>query len=169
MDARCALLIEELLGCLDDQARLLELKVDQLDKLYAAMIDRDETAIENVLEEMERTQQRQELADAVLARLREALAEQFQVPQDRLRLSQLINMIPPRQAQVVRQRRARIVDLAEQLRRRHLLTVTLLNECSQINRMLLEALVPSGGSVVTYGADGAGTWSAGIGTVDTET
>ncbi len=168
MESPVESLVDQLLELLDEQVRLLEEKRGHLRDLSSALIDRDESATESVLERMEDTERRGGEADCRLHRVRQSLGENVGCPAESLRLTALIPLLPAEKGRLLRLRRDRIAEQADHLRREHLRTVMLLNECVRINRMLLETLVPGAGSVTTYGTGGADFWSWQTGLVDTE-
>ncbi len=161
-------LIDELLGALDDQINVLELKCSQLAGLSRALVRRDNEATEAILEEMERAEEVQASADLRLVAVRGTFAEALGCEVEKLKLSRLVAELPPRWARATDHRRRRIVDLTGKLRREHLRTAMLLSECARINRMLLESLLPVGEAVVTYGVEGMNLWRAETGLMDTE-
>ncbi len=161
-------LIDELIARLDEQMELLVEKDEQMVRLSEAMIARDDSVTELVLERMEHTRLRSEAAEGRLEKVRSNLASKFRVPQNEMRLSRLVEILDPPLDEEIARRRQCIIELADNLQRRHLRTVMLLNECSRVNRMMLERLMPSSGPVVTYGADGTGRSSCDAGMLDME-
>jgi hypothetical protein len=159
----------ELNVVLDGEIALLSLRRAQMKLLSEAVLDRDDTAVERILGEIDRTGQLQAQADEKLALLRGSLAEAFGCPSQQMRLSLLLGVLDGPDCQAVEQRRQRIAQLAGELQRQYLETAVVVFECARINRLLLECLYPPGGSVHTYGADGAGAWHTDAGLVDTET
>jgi hypothetical protein len=163
-----SVLVEKLLGSLDEEIALLEEKTVQLASLRRAMLDRDDQAMAAVLTEIEQDQRRQDSVDLRLSAARRAMANAMGIPAGQLRLSRLIDELPPAEAASVDYRRQQILLLAERARKQHLETAILLHECSRINRMLLEGLFPQNQSVTTYGQGGSDTWRPESGLMDTE-
>ena len=160
--------IDELLGILDEEIELLDRKRSQLADLSAALVERDNDTTERLLEEIEQAQSAQESLDARLGGVRERLAETLGCAPHEVRLSRLAGELPLRHARAVADRRARIVDRAGALRTQHLKTALLLSECSRINGMLLQSMLPAAETVTTYGAGGTETWRGEAGLMDTE-
>jgi len=158
----------ELLAALDQQIDLLEAKRSQLADLFDGLIARDEEAVEAVLERIERTERLQTAADSYLSRVRGELARVIGGEGRKLRLLDVIEQLPPEQSRALADRRGRIVELSDSLRRQHLQTVLVLGECARINRLLLESILPEGESVMTYGTGGSDLWRSGTGLVDTK-
>lgn len=162
-------LLERLGGLLDEESRLLEVRRSQLDSLCGAIVDRDDEAVERLLQQIEQAQALQTATDAKLQLVRGALAAALHLPRAELKLSVLVAMLegPPRLE--LARRRQRIMDLAARLQREHLRAVMLLNECSRINRMLLESLLPGSETVTTYGREGGrANWRGGTSLLDAE-
>ena len=155
-------------GLLDEEAALLVLRHSQLGSLCSAIIERDESAVERILDQIEQAQQLQTISDQKVAALRDELACQLGVDAASLRLSVLIEMLPPYCQAGVLTKRRRVLDLAERFGVQHMRTVMLLSECARINRLLLEGLFPRCQAVTTYSAGGSHTWQAEAGLVDTE-
>jgi hypothetical protein len=155
-------------GLLDEEAALLVLRHSQLGSLCAAIIERDESAVERILDQIEQAQQLQTIGDQKVAALRTELAGRLGVDAGALRLSGLIDLLPPRCQAGLRAKRTRVLELAERFGVQHMRTVMLLSECARINRMLLEGLFPRCQAVTTYGAGGRANWRAEAGLVDME-
>ena len=160
--------IGELLDALDEEIRLLELKCSQLAGLFGSLVDRDQETTEAVLEQMEQSQEPQISVDMRLGAIRRTLADAIGCETRELKLSKLISHLPPEQGRATDDRRRKIVDLTAKLRREHLQTAMLLNECIRINRTLLASILPSGDAVMTYSTEGSDIWRPETGLMDTE-
>jgi flagellar biosynthesis/type III secretory pathway chaperone len=161
-------LVDELVGVLDDEIALLELRVSQLQGMSDAILSRNEEELEKLLDEVERTEQLQSATDSKLKGIRMALAGVFGCEPDEMKLSRLILELPPEKRLAVSHRREHIVRITETLRRKHLETAILLSECARINRMLLSAMFPDSQTATTYSAEGAEVWRPDTGLVDAE-
>ncbi len=162
-------LIDELLAVLDEEIELLELKRSQLADLSEALVTADDEIVEELLEQIEQTEQTQTAVDMRLKVVREALAGAFGYEDIKeLRLSVLAVELPEAQASAVDDRRRRMAEQVGKLRRQHLQTAMLLVECSRVNRMMMECISPSGETVATYDATGTNLWRSGAGLVDKE-
>ncbi|MGC9453818.1 MAG: flagellar export chaperone FlgN [Phycisphaerae bacterium] len=160
--------LAELTAVLDEEIALLTTRMEQMELLSSAIVRRDDDAMEPLLEQMEQTQDRQHRTDARLAQVRESLASLAGIPARELRLWRLARELPdPSGGKIVRRRR-RLVELSDELRRRHLRTVLLLAESARFNRLLLETMFPACEPVTTYGTGGADQWRPETGIVDTE-
>lgn len=160
--------VHSLEGLLDEEAALLVLRHSQLGSLCAAIVERDESAVERILNQIEQAQQLQTIGDQKVAALRDELAGRLGMDSRTLRLSALIEQLPPHCQAGMLTKRRRVLDLAERFRVQHMRTVMLLTECARINRLLLEGLFPRCQAVTAYSADGSQTWRAEAGLVDME-
>ena len=160
--------IEALSALLAEEATLLDLRRSQLASLSGAILDRDEDAVGRILDQIERAQELQAATDEGLQALRCRLAGRLGLGAGEMSLSVLIDRLDQPYRRELSARREQIIDLAERLQREHMQAVMLLNECARINRLLLESLLPSSGSVRTYSASGSDLWRTGSGLVDAE-
>ncbi len=161
-------LMTELLAILDEEIGLLNKKRTELENLAEAIVERNDTRMEQLLVEMEQTHQAQEATDIKLDALRNALAAKLDCPPAELKLSRLIEQLDGDDRLTVDYRRQQIILLAEQLRRRHMETAMLLMEAGRINHMLLETLFPQTSPVTTYSPDGPSSWRPDAGLLDAE-
>jgi len=160
--------IGEFLATLDEEIALLEVKRSQLAALAEALIKRDNETTEDLLKRMEATEQTQASVDQRLAGMRAKLAEAIGCPAGDLRLADLAEQLPHEQAQQLDARREKIILRGQELRQEHLKTAMMLAECSRVNRLLLDCMLPGGETVVTYGSAGADLWRSAPGLVDME-
>ena len=160
--------MERLTSLLGQEEALLSLRRSQLDSLCAAIVDRDDDAVERLLEQVEQAQQLHANTDEKLNALRRELAEQLACPIERVRVSALIDELDSPEREALARQRDRIVELAEALQLQHLRTVMLLSECARINRLLLESLFPKSEGVLTYTASGQDPWQPDAGLFDAE-
>ena len=162
-------LIDELLAILDEEIELLEQKRSQLANLSEALVSTDDAATEALLKLIEQTEHTQTRVDLKLQGVRKTLAGVFGYDDAKaLRLSVLVTELPDAQASAVNDRRERLAQQVGNLRRQHLQTAMLLIECSKVNRMMMECLLPAGEAVTTYDATGTNLWRNGVGLVDKE-
>ncbi len=151
-------LVGPLLEALHRQEQLLEIKTSQMARLFDVIAERDDAAMEKLLEEMELTESQQSRTDAALAAAKNNLALALGLPPSAaVGLSMLAGRLDEESAQLVRGRQRRLRLLVEALRRKHLATSHLLHECATINRAMLEAM--SGRqATMTYRPDGKVQW-----------
>ena len=168
LDPRTPQRVAILTALLDEEIELLEIRSQQMDRLGEAILGHGAEDMERVLAEMERVQSQQEKTDRRLRAARRDVAEAFGVEAGALKLCELIDRLPAPAAGNLDRQRETIVRLAGQLRRQHLRTSVLLAECSRVNRMLLEGLLPAGEAVTTYSRAGTAAWKSQAGLLDTE-
>ena len=161
-------IVETLEGLLDEEVSLLDLRRSQLRSLCGAIIERDDEAVERLLDQIERAQELQSVTDEKLDTVRRALAEHLACPPSEVKLSTLIAELPEPLRGRLAARRQRIIDLAERLQIEHMRTVMLLGECARINRLLMESLFPDSRGVTTYSVAGSDPWRPDGGLVDAE-
>ena len=160
--------VDALDALMGEEEALLDLRRGQLASLAAAIIDRDDDAVERLLEQVEQAQRLQAATDKQLDDLRADLAKRLACDRRQVRLSALIERLPDERRDALAARRERIIHLAERLQWEHVRTVKLLRECARINRMLLESLCPQSRALTTYSAAGCDAWRPGTGLVDSE-
>jgi flagellar biosynthesis/type III secretory pathway chaperone len=158
---------DELIGLLDQEIELLGIRIGQFDALYEAILHRRNDEMESLLETMTRTQQQQATLDVTLQDMRRLFARWMGCPPGEVRLASIAQAVSD--GRQVESRRERIIVLAEKLKKKHLHTAVLLGECSRLNRMLLDGLLPSGPQpITTYGRGGRKDWQSSSTLLDTE-
>lgn len=161
-------LLEQLLVVLDGSIDLLGQKRAALAGLSAAIMDRDEAAVEALLARLDALVLPQQQSDLKMKALRDSLACAMGRSAEGFKLSVLVELLPPELSGRLDYRRRQIMILAQDLRAQHVETALLLRECARINRMLLECVTGSGQSVTTYGSGGKSTWRPAGGLLDAE-
>ena len=159
---------QELLILLDEEIRLLHLRNQQFEELYESILHRDDERMEELLAEMVCAQQEQGRLDTKLQAGRTMIARSLGCKVGEMKLAMLIERLDEKKSVEMEYKRQQIILLAEQLKRKHLDTAVLLSESARINRMLLEGILPSNGTVTTYNTDGSTGWRDSTGLVDAE-
>ena len=160
--------VDSLAAALDEQVRLLEAKIAQLDELSQCLVASDNDRLERVLAAMEDLARRQSLHEETLLAARRELATAVDCPPGRDRLSDLIVQLTGPHRAVIQERRVGAAAMIKQLRQRHMATAMLLTECSRVNGILLDCLFPESPSVMVYGQQGADPWRSSGRLVDME-
>jgi flagellar biosynthesis/type III secretory pathway chaperone len=160
-------LLEQLAKVLDEEQSLLERRLLELQSLSESIVKRDEEWMAQLMEQIEQTQRRQEQVDAQLRLLRARLGVLLGCGPE-VRMSDLAIHVEGPQWAAIQSRRERIIDTMRDVRRQHLQTSMLLLEASRINRMLMDSMLPSSPSVMTYGQGGSETWRGEGGLMDAE-
>jgi len=158
----------QLLEVLDEEISLLVLRQSQLERLRTAILDREDSAMEKLMEEMAEVQHKQASTDACLERLRKSLGSLLGYNGDELQLADLVESLPGQLGAAVAQRRRQILSLLEKARKQQLETSLLLYESSRINRLILSTLFPQSEPVLTYDQEGQNLWRSGTGLIDSE-
>ena len=161
-------LFDELLAVLDQEIDLLRRRDAQLAGMSAAICQRDEERLEALLEDLERSQQRQAAADENLKALLTSLGQAVHCPTEHLKLAALAAALPDQQRLALDCRRQEIILLTEKVCQKQLETMMVLSECARINRLLLSALFPDSEATMTYGVGGPEVWRPDTGLVDAE-
>lgn len=167
-DPRLLSACEQLLVILDEQIALLHDRRGQLEQLTEAALARDEQAMESLVTEIERSGQQQSLTDVKLRAIRANIARTLKVKAADLRLAVVATMLPPADGAALDLRRNQVMQLCGQLRRQHLTTSVVLQECSRVNRLLLMALTGQEEGPATYGQGGQPSWGLPRGIVNAE-
>ena len=157
-----------MLAVLDEEISLLVLRQSHLERLWAAILGRDDSAMEKLLEEMEEAQHKQEATDMGVEKLRKSLAGLLGYDQEELQLGDLAKNLPGELGSAVGHRRQQIVSLLEKAREQQLKTSLLLYESSRINRLVLSTIFPQSEPVVTYDQEGQNLWRSETGLIDSE-
>ncbi len=158
----------ELLVLLDEEIKLLHLRIQQFDDLYESILHRNDSRMEELLAEMVCAQQSQAQLDTKLQAGRTMIARSLGCEVQSMKLTMLVDRLDEKKSVELEYKRQQIILLAEQLKRKHLDTAVLLSESARINRMLLEGLLPSSGTVTTYNTCGSSGWRDSTGLVDAE-
>lgn len=165
-------LVGELQSVLDEEIDLLERKRRLLEELSSAMVERDEAAIESLLDQFDQAQQRQGATDVRLAAVRSSLAESLGVKTNidgaKVRLSDLVRLLPVSMAALLEVRRKQVQMLVESVRRQHMQTTMLLVESARLNRVMLESMIRGGSGLTTYRPGGKDDWHGRGGLLDTQ-
>ena len=149
-------LLVELNEVLDQEQRRVEHTLTQLNDLRAAVIRRDETGLQDLLNRIQTGQNDFSQLDQRRQRLRQRLAEWMGCDLNRLNLTRLIRGLPAEQGDPLRQRQQQLYKQVRQLKMEHHLTGLLLADCARLNRMLLRAML--GGVGDSYNAQGRSSW-----------
>ncbi|HUU91020.1 MAG TPA: hypothetical protein VM238_07405 [Phycisphaerae bacterium] len=159
-------LVEELLAVLDETIDLQQEALAQLRALSEAILVRDDAALGQQMDDLDRTAPRFESVARRRNAVRSRLAQALACPVRQMTLGRLAQQVPEPQAGAIRLRRERLLDLAEAVRRQHLETAVLAAEVARASRSLLQGLLPGGGEARTYRTDGTAVWQPGHGLLD---
>ncbi len=161
-------MLQRLTDSLDRQIDLLGRREAELDALSESIIANDNDRMEQVLDDMARSRQCQEQADAQFQAARDELAGSLGWPAGKTRLERLLGVVGQSDRRLLAQRRRQVTGLAERIRRKHRQTSVLLAECARINRLLIECIVGPDRRVTVYGQRGTQHWRGCGSLMDTE-
>ncbi len=161
-------LVDDLLCELDAEIDRLDARQSQLVDLSAALVQGDDSRLEELLEAMDTSGRLGTRAETQLSFACKRLGNALGCYESDCRLSMIIERLDSPQALEVQERRDRIVEMIDSLRNRHMEAVMLLRECSRMNRLMLECLTPRGESLTVYGAGGTEDWQNNDARLDTE-
>jgi hypothetical protein len=147
-----------LLAVLDEDAAHIRRTLEHLNALRAAVIKRDEAALQELLDTVARQGENYRHIEARRQRLCDEIAETAGGDIAPVNLSGLCEIAGRHLHLAIRTRQEELKDLVRTLRMEHACTMILLRECSRLNRTLLKAVLGRGGETVTYTARGSETW-----------
>jgi hypothetical protein len=149
-------LVEELLVVLDADAASLETTLEHLNNLRAAVIRRNETSLEQLLETIKSQKDDRDALENKRNNLRHILAEKIGCLPEQVNLSRIMENLTPVMRQKLKQRQQTLMRLVEKLKTEYTATAILLSECSRFNRVLLDSIIGSrcNSNITTYNASG---------------
>ena len=148
--------INELLCCLDKDCQYIEEMFSQLNELRKLIIKRDDAALGKMLETVKTKSLDYSKNESNRQSIRAELANAFSCPVEQLTLSILEKSLPETTGIKIVERKRRLKSLIDDLRKEHLSTALLLNECSRFNNLLLNSIFNKGKTnVVSYDSKGA--------------
>ena len=149
-------LLAELNEVLDCEQRRVEQTLVQFNDLRSALIRRDETGLQEMLNQIQTRQDEFSRLDQRRHRLGHRLAQWIGCDPLEVNLTRLIRRLPPDQGRPLRQRQQQLSRQVRQLKMEHHLTGLLLADCARLNRTLLRAML--GGVGDSYNAQGRSSW-----------
>ncbi len=159
---------EQLTEVLDEQIQHLDRRRVQLKTLADTIVERDDRALETLLEEVERALDKQAELDRQLDLVRTRIANALLQPPDGLTLGAIVeSMAEPARSRLAGRRR-QLIEAVDAFSRQHLHTSVLLMESARLNRLMLEAVFPDSRGVTTYDPAGQDAWRPDTHLVDAE-
>jgi hypothetical protein len=150
---------DEVHAFLDTQTAYVQQTLERLDVLRAAVIRRDENALEELSGQVQHESLRKAQYDRSMHQLRQTLSVLLDCPAEAVCLSRFCEHLPAeaRQATAIRQDTLR--GLVRRLNNELCATDGLLRECARFNRVLLNSLFGNNQQADTYDARGVNRWS----------
>jgi len=147
--------VEELLACLDNDARYIQESLSQLNELRTLVIKRDDAALGTLLESIQAQSGHHRSLEQDRQSVRKNLADALGCDVRQMTLSALQENLSEAKKEQVNQMKAKLKSLLAELRKEYLSTVLLLSECSRLNNLLLRSIFNLGGTgEVYYNANG---------------
>lgn len=155
-----------LLDVLDEAVALQEGALEELADLADAVRARDDDAVENLLVRLGRTRASLDDAERRCDAERLRLGARLGLGAEAATLGRIADALGGPDARALEERRTRIREVTEAVRRRHLRTAVLLAQVARVNRELLQGLFSRSGTTRTYRTDGTAPWHPERGLVD---
>lgn len=148
--------ISELMAVLDNDIRNLEDNLSRLNDLRTFIVKRDHTSMEKMLDKIQSESGSYKENESKRKRLRGELAELMNCRFEQLTLTKLAAELTGEQQIEAAYKKTKLKKLAEQLKREHLSTAVLLNNCARYNSLLLKSILELGhAKTLTYGPGGS--------------
>ncbi|MCE5186742.1 MAG: hypothetical protein LLF76_11525 [Planctomycetaceae bacterium] len=132
--------LNEVYRFLDTQTAYVEATLERLDHLRAAVIRRDENALQQMFEQVQQESGRKVQYAQAVQMLRQKLANLLNCPIEEIRLSAISTRLEPQAAREVSMRQAALQTLVRRLTNELTATQALLRECARFNRLLLNSM-----------------------------
>ncbi len=147
--------INELAACLDNDCKHIHDTISQLNELRELIIRRDDAALGKMLEIVLAKSEDYRKNELNRQSIREELAKELECPVEQITLSTLEENVSETARTKLTETKSKLKSLIEELRKEHLSTALLLNECARINNMLLKSIFNMGKTdVVSYDSKG---------------
>lgn len=154
--------VRELLTVLDDDICYINISIEKIGQLKAAVIKRDEQDLRETMQLLESSRSQYQNVEQRRESLRGQLAKLFQCSPEDMTLSRLIEILEESRSQLAEQIRAKqkqLRSLVSKMKREHTGAIMLLRECARFNSMLIRSIFGDRKNV-TYTADGSSSWDA---------
>lgn len=151
--------LDEVNAFLDMQTAYVKETLERLDHLRAAVIRRDEGALEKMSDEVRHESFRKAQYDRAMQALRQSLARILGCRAEEVCLSRLCQQVEPAVQKDLSERQKTLQLIIRRLNNEVHATEALLQECARFNRLLLNSLLGNQPQAVTYDARGISRWS----------
>ena len=154
------ILIKELLSVLDKDAANIEVTLDRLDRLRAAVIKRDQEGLKVLLGTISSEEDVYSQVEAHRYEVRSMIANCLGWEIERVTISNLKQVVSEDVGGLLSDKQVRLNALTSKLRKEHEGTSALLRECSRLNKMLLRSIMNNGKETTMYNNRGAASWES---------
>ncbi len=151
--------LDEVNAYLDAQTDYVRQALERLDTLRAAVIRRDENALEELSGQVQHESVRKTQQEQSLQILRQKLAAVLHCKAEAVCLSRFSEYLPSEERQAMSSRQKALQELVRRLNNELCATDSLLRECARFNRLLLNSLFGNSEQSATYDARGVNRWS----------
>jgi hypothetical protein len=152
-------LVDALITFLDEQTLQVERTLEDLDQLRAAVIRRDQNALENLQAHIRHANSQKENAQKEQQQLQTRLSGLLACSPSDVTVSRLCEYLDSQDRQAVQVRQRRLQSLVRTLKNEHQATELMLRECARFNRLLLSCLIGEKNQTRTYSDQGKEQWS----------
>lgn len=148
--------IDELLIVLDRDIQHIQKNLSRLNKLRTLVVKRDDTALGELLENIQSESESYKNHELRRRTIRKELASALGCSPEQMTLSRLeASLSGPKKVQLA-ERRSKLRLLIEELKKEHLNTTMLLSECARFNSVLLRGILEVGKTgTITYNSKGS--------------
>ncbi len=147
-------LADELVDVLDEEMLRIELTLERLDEVRAAIIKRDNDSLEELLGIIHKEQQDNLSLDNKRRAVRARIAQLTGVVVEQANISRLCGFLAGDRKAILIEKQSQIAGMAGKLKIEHTATSMLLRDCVQLNRTLLRGLFGAQSETATYNASG---------------
>jgi len=151
-------LIDELIEVLEIDIVNIETILEMLGQLRKMVINREDKALELLLEKARISTKRHESVESRRNEIRYRLADICQCPVDEMTLTNLCKIIGDQQGEMILQIKERLNSSIFRLKAEQTSTTMLLNECRRFNDVMLGALLNNQRDDLTYSRSGKKHW-----------
>lgn len=151
-------IVEDLITFLDEQAFQVQQTLEDLDQLRAAVIRRDQNALENLQAHIQRAGSQKDKAHKDQQQLQTKLSGLLGCYAEDVTVSGICDYLDFQDRSEVQKRQRRLQALVRKLKNEHQATELMLRECTRFNRMLLSCLIGENNQTRTYSVQGKEKW-----------
>jgi hypothetical protein len=154
------ILIKELMVVLDNDAANIEMTLDRLDMLRAAVIKRDQEGLKVLLGTISSEEDVYSQFETRRYGVRSMIASCLGWEIERVNISNLKRVVSEDVGVLLGEKQVRLKELTSKLRKEHEGTSALLRECARLNKILLRSILNNGKETLTYNNRGAAAWES---------
>jgi hypothetical protein len=136
--------VDQLLVCLDRDARHMHESLQQLNEMRRLVIKRDEAALGKLLENIQSVSDCYRDHELNRKSIRKELADSLGFDVEQMTLSALESCLPEEKKDRVTQMKTKLRSLSSELKKEYLSTALLLSECARFNNLLLKGIFDLG-------------------------